>query len=300
MLTIFITHSISFQSQKPMDLSLRKFRLVAWAAIALRMLKNSTITSDYTASSIVLFGALTTMVPAWAHSWFDEETYVRWRTPVLFFDNILQVVLGCFTHAHIYPETASSWQTASTWRAVAVVMTGSGVSWLNMSGLLGSLVFRFAFAQQATIAIIMLLASPSMCARSFSLQKGYATVHSRLIHSFLVQGVRRLLGAPVVEGLEGGAEAFDLAAESAEHLCLTYQHVVILLLGFIVPTLYIFWREMRSRAVFVNSVRQDMDGVQVVKLNPSPSLMNYWTFIIPAVLRFVPLFFFETNQWHSF
>lgn len=29
----------------------------------------------------------------------------RWRVPIIFLDNILQVGLGCYTHETIYPET---------------------------------------------------------------------------------------------------------------------------------------------------------------------------------------------------
>jgi hypothetical protein len=142
------------------------------------MLKDSSVFHHYIAALIVLIGAITTLIPAYAHTFFSKVTpnqkhgYVHYRPIVILIDNILQVALGCFTHQHIYPEAASNYQSAASWRAAGVLLTGSGVAWLNMSGLLGSLIFRYAMGQQAALVILMLMASPSMCRRSYSLQKG--------------------------------------------------------------------------------------------------------------------------------
>lgn len=265
-------------AQRNLDIQFHRARALAWAAVGLRMLKDSSAYSHYLESALVLVGAITTMIPAWAHSWFEEKRYVEWRSAVLFFDNILQVGLGCLTHAHIYPETtATSWKEASSWRALAVVVTGSGVSWLNMSGLLGCLVFRFALAQQAALTIMMLLASPAMCARSYSLQRGYLA-----IHEFLSQCLNALALTSTNRTSSGGLSQSMVDGDSAEKICLTYQHVVLLLCGMILPTLYIFLREIRSRLIFVNNLRHDMNGIHVITMNPPPSMSNYWTFALPA------------------
>jgi hypothetical protein len=39
----------------------------------------------------------------------------------------LQVVLGCYTHGHIYPESASRWQDATRFNRIAVLFTGRRV-----------------------------------------------------------------------------------------------------------------------------------------------------------------------------
>ena len=269
--------------QRTLDIQFHYARSLAWAAVGFRMLKDSSAFQHYIAATIVLLGALTTLVPAFAHGWKNKRQYVKYRPVVVLLDNVLQVVLGCFTHAHIYPEAAASWRAAAPWRAAGVLLTGSGVAWLNMSSLLGSLIFRFAMGQQAALAIIMLLASPSICHRSFSLQKGHMAVHLRV-----ARAARRLLpksflsAIPLLDvpTLTPGSPA---DAEYALAVCLAYQPLAILSLGLVAPTLYLFWREIASRRQFARSKARGVPDVLGVSLNPPPSLIQYWAFAAPAV-----------------
>ncbi len=167
-------------------------RALAWAAVGIR----AAATRQYGAATITLLGAITTMLPAFAHkaptSWYircvggcgecgclvpvqakpalghKSTRYVaqgpaagqalvrrataaglkwgvdcRWRPAILIADNVLQVVLGCYTHDTIYPpiETGS-------WRSAFVLLSGNGVAWLLFSGLWGKMTFRYAFPGQ--------------------------------------------------------------------------------------------------------------------------------------------------------
>lgn len=246
------------------------------------MLKDSSAFRHYVSALIVLIGAITTLVPAFAHSWISRRHYTRYRPIVLLIDNVLQVALGCFTHTHIYPEEASDWRGATNSRAVGVLLTGSGVAWLNMSSLLGSLIFRFAMGQQAVLTIIMLLASPTICARSFSLQRAHMGVHS--VPSFAAS---HLLPIPLLRHvpllsfptLDPGSQE---DSEYALAVCVTYQQIALLGLGLIAPTLYLYWREIKTRTAFAKAKVRYMPDVLGVSLNPPPTMLQYWAFAAPA------------------
>ena len=248
------------------------------------MLKDSSAFQHYLASFVVFFGGLTTLVPAFAHSWDNSKKYVIYRPAVVLIDNILQVALGCFTHGNIYPEAASSWRTASPWRALGVLLTGSGIAWLNMSSLLGSLIFRFAMGQQAALTILMLLASPGICRRSFSLQKGHMA-----IHMLNTKWAKRLLPKVIFNSIPLLSAATGMVPGSPEdsihalNICFAYQPLILLVLGFLSPTMYLFWREMQSRKQFAQLWGRRVPGVTEVVLNPPPSLIQYWAFAAPAV-----------------
>lgn len=247
------------------------------------MLKDSSAFQHYLASFIVFFGAFTTLIPAFAHSWEKNRAFVYYRPAIVLADNILQVVLGCYTHQHIYPESATSWREAAPLRALGVLVTGSGVAWLNMSSLLGSLIFRFAMGQQAALAILMLLNSPPMCHRSFSLQKGHMAMHTitrrwagRLLPRKIYAAIS-LFNPPT--GVPGSPED----ATYALNVCLAYQPLIILTLGFIAPTMYLFYREMHTRKQFADSFGKGVPTVTEVVLNPPPSMVQYFAFATPAV-----------------
>jgi hypothetical protein len=196
---------------------------------------------------------------------------------VIIADNILQVVLGCFTHEHIYPESSSSWREASGWRAAAVLLTGSGVAWLNMSSLLGSLIFRFALPQQAVLVLIMMLASNNMCARSFSLQKAHMFFHghfTRAAAAVAPASLRPLLLPGALIPAEDAAYALGV--------CDGYQPLVLILFGFLLPTFYLYWREVKSRQHFLEL--QAAQGVlsRAAIMSP-PTAWDYLVFAVPAV-----------------
>jgi hypothetical protein len=65
---------------------------MAWAAVGLRMLKDSSVFCHYVAAIVVLTGAITTMLPAWVHAWVPIHRYVGYRPAMLLVDNILQVI----------------------------------------------------------------------------------------------------------------------------------------------------------------------------------------------------------------
>jgi hypothetical protein len=269
------------ESQRKMDVQFHIARCLAWAAVGIRMMKDSSAFHHYVASGIVLFGAITTLFPAFAYSVFrNQNAYCRYRPAVVVADNVLQVALGCVTHQHIYPEGALSWDTASSWRAVAVFVTGSGFAWLNMSGLLGSLPFRFAWPQQAVLVVMMMLASPDMCRRSFSLQKAHISVFKKFFHSLgkkLPHGIVDYIAGEIavpVAALEAGE---GISKVQAYTMCFSGQAWVLLALGFIFPTYFLFRQELRMRKRFLQGTQQ------CYYLFPEPTLLNYMTFAIPAV-----------------
>ena len=269
--------------QKNLDIQFHVARSLAWGVVGLRMLKDSSIFSHYLESSIVLFGAISTLLPAYAYQMFDRNAYsTTYRPIVVILDNVLQVGLGCLTHQHIYPEPATSWLTASTWRAIAVYLTGSGFSWLNMSGLLGSLTFRFAWPQQTILTVIMLMASPRMCHRSYSLQKAHAnafiivlSIMDRLLPQSILQYVMGSTYDAVV-ALRAGQDS-----ESGYSMCVSGQTGVLLIFGFLLPTLYLFMHETRSRIRFIRAA--ESYSHQRAILFPYPSLLHYLAFAAPAM-----------------
>ncbi len=269
--------------QRSLDIQFHYARSLAWVAVGLRMLKDSSAFQHYLASFVVLFGAFTTLIPAFAHSWESNKAFVKYRPAIVLADNILQVALGCFTHQHIYPEAATSWRDAAAFRALGVLVTGSGVAWLCMSSLLGSLIFRFAMGQQAALAILMLLNSPAMCKRSFSLQKGHMAMHT-----ITRRWAGRLLPGNIYSSISlfnpsTGAPGSVEDAAYALNVCLTYQPLILLTLGFIAPTMYLFWREMKSRKQFAVTFGKNVPTVTEIVLNPPPSMMQYFAFATPAV-----------------
>lgn len=212
---------------------------------------------------------------------------------MIFADNVLQVTLGCFTHSHIYPEapTTTSWTTAPAWKAFAVYMTGSGFAWLNMSGLLGSLIFRFGMPQQTVLTGILLLASPGMCQRSWSLQRAFVVIHRQLgrfsrrlilpalLYKYATQFLSNI-------GVLSSAAATTTTAgiEDGLRICEIYQPISLTILGLILPTLYLYWRELRSRCIFVrSSARAAGLSPDDFIIDPMPSIWEYLMFAVPAV-----------------
>lgn len=269
--------------QRNVEIQFHVARSLTWVAVGFRMLKDSAAGLHYSAAAIVFTGALTTLIPAAAHFWNNKRQYVKYRPIFIIVDNMLQMVLGCFTHMHIYREEAGSWRDVSPWRAAAVLLTGNGVAWLCMSALLGCLVFRYAMVMQATLTMILLLASPGMCAQSFSLQRAYMALHLATVRNanrFLPKALVRmvpLLTLPTTAN--GGADdaAFALA------VCQTYQPLMLLSLGLIAPTWSLYWREIKSRESFARTTARNVPHVTAVRLNPPPAMIQYWAFAAPAV-----------------
>lgn len=226
--------------RRGIDCSFHYARSLTWMAVAVR----SWLTGSAVSLAWPLFGAVTTLVPAFA--WRLGVPYSRWRTALIFGDNILQVVLGVLTFDIIYHERTETWQTTPTPRALAVLLTGSGFAWLGMSGLLGSLVFRHALLQQAVLALAMLLGSPSMCHDSRSLQHGHM-----LLRGALLRAARRplaLLGPHWAPNTPGTAEAM---ARLGYQACVWGQAGILILLGYMLPAFILFRSEVHSRLHFL-------------------------------------------------
>lgn len=293
------------ESQRKLDVQFHIARSLAWAVVGIRMLSDMSnrFLSHYIQSGIVLFGAVTTLFPGYAYQLFRNVEYHRYRPVVVMLDNVLQVVLGCFTHDQIYPEPQDivSWRSASPFRAVAVFVTGSGVSWLNMSALLGSLTFRFAWIQQILLVAIMMLSSPEMCSRSYSLQKAHIHVMARIVNLF-----KRIMGANAssIVGKDhvavrawtcvyGDESACEL---DAEHACLVGQSGVLLLAGFIFPTLYLFAQELTMRKRFLHQNFQYSPHQKIVLTPVEPGLLQYAAFAVPTVAM---LYFYWTTNFST-
>ena len=278
------------ESQKGMDIQFHIARSLTWGAVAAKMLLDSerfllTPGGDAVHSSgltdreqqvqgfIVLFGALTTLFPAYAYRLCQKRPhlYPAYRPLVVIADNILQVVLGCLTHNQIYPESPSdnirTWKDAPAFKTLVVYLTGSGFAWLNMSGLLGSLPFRYAWIQQIILVAIMMLASPGMCARSKSLQRA---------HMEILGFVRRKLRIHSV---------LETTPEEAVGICVSGQGFILLLAGFIVPTFFLFTQELRMRKRFLRQqVQQYTYERVVVNHGKEPGFAQYaLMYMLPAV-----------------
>ena len=280
------------ESQKAMDIQFHIARSLTWGAVAAKMLLDSerfllTPGGDAVHSSgltdreqqvqgfIVLFGAITTLFPAYAYRLCQKRPhlYPAYRPLVVIADNILQVVLGCLTHNQIYPESPSdnirTWRDAPAFKTLVVFVTGSGFAWLNMSGLLGSLPFRYAWIQQIILVAIMMLASPAMCARSKSLQRA---------HVEILGFIRRKLRIH-------GPSILETTPEEALGICVSGQGFVLLLAGFIAPTFFLFTQELRMRKRFLRQqVQQFTYQRVVVNHGKEPGFAQYaLVYMLPAV-----------------
>lgn len=220
-------------------------------------------------------------------------------------------MLGVLTFDVIYHERTETWQTTPTPRALAVLLTGappagpaqptrrlarwaaaeitppptvppaaragSGFAWLGMSGLLGSLVFRYALLQQAVLALAMLLGSPSMCHDSRSLQHGHM-----LLRGALLRAARRplaLLGLRWAPNTPGTAEAM---AQLGYQTCIWGQAGVLILLGYMLPAILLFRSEIRSRLHFLQH--------GALCRPAAPGLGDFWFFAGPMAVGLAAVF----------
>ncbi|PSC76133.1 hypothetical protein C2E20_0837 [Micractinium conductrix] len=195
-------------------------RAATWAAVLLRTLA----TGDRVACCIIAAGAVTTLLPAFVDR-LPRRCYLRWRLPIMAFDNLLQMALGCYTHGYIYPNPRSG-ADPSTFQMAAVLLTGNGVAWLLFSSLWGSLPFRFAFPLQAELTLILLHFNRPLCSSNVPIQHAYALLASRLLRrparllaalsSFLHPSpAARSCGAAVLAAPAWAAEAVRAACMSS-------------------------------------------------------------------------------------
>ncbi|KAL4457267.1 hypothetical protein ABPG75_012132 [Micractinium tetrahymenae] len=227
------------------------------------------------------------------------------------------------------PNPASG--TPSSFQMAAVLLTGNGVPWQLFNSVWGSIPFRHALPQQAAPTIVLLLFNRSLCSGNLPIRHAYLAVQRCLsrVASHLLAPVNALragraqlrpfiLAAPAVAReavraacLEATAAAAAAAAaathppgvsaaDSGFRLCLTYQPVSQLLLGFVLPTYLIWNAELRSWQAFLaahsgSSPANGAAGGSGLAAGqpgghpegsevPLPGLVEYLMFALPAVL----------------
>lgn len=255
-------------------------RSLTWSALLARMLKGAVLQQRYASAGAMVLAGMASWLPALAQVWLsaDPQKQVNLRPALVLAANITQVALGCRLHRLSQPEPAlAAWVAPPAWRAAILLLSNSGVVWLNMCGLIGALPFRFAILQQAVLTIMLLLTSTDICTRGVSLQGGFV-----VLQSAVTRLARRVLPsslAGLVAVLPSGAAP---TSQQALTTCLAYQPAVLLALGFVAPTLFIYWREMAARQAFIHDLARKQGGTPV-RLHPPPSLLNYWAFAVPAI-----------------
>ncbi|EFN55611.1 expressed protein [Chlorella variabilis] len=274
-------------------------RAAIWCVVLLRVLASR---EWPVAAAVVLVLAL----PAVSH-WLPHRLYLGWRTPIKVFDNLLQMGLGCYTHHHLYPSPKSGYP--STFQMAAVLATGSGWLWQCFNSVWNSLSFRVALPQQAALTILLLLYNRTLCRNNLALAPLLALRRHRA--AFFAYAAGRDCGATVLAAPPAAREAVRLACmhamaadaevqlpraglglvagagpEDATELCVSWQPVSQLLLGFLLPTLYIWRTELRQRRAFLaqHVETQVARGRAPPRREAVPTLIEYSMFAAPAVL----------------
>ncbi|KAL4425420.1 hypothetical protein ABPG75_009436 [Micractinium tetrahymenae] len=294
-------------------------RALTWLVVLLRALA----TGERWATGLVALGTASTLLPPLLER-LPRAQYLRWRIPAEVADNLLQVALGCLTHHHIiYPSSPP--EDPSSFQMTAVLLTGNGVAWLLLCSLWGSLPFRIALPQQAALTIILLLYNGQLCQRNAAIQLAYSALQlntARRAHALLswlsalplwhrwqrAYAAGRSCAAAVLASPAQAREAVRaacmeaaevvnaahaeraVAAPSLDHgaqLCLRYQPASLLLLGFLLPTFFVWTAELRQRRQFLAQRAAGAAPGEASRLRLSqhhlPGLADFAMFALPAV-----------------
>ncbi|EFN57205.1 hypothetical protein CHLNCDRAFT_143630 [Chlorella variabilis] len=281
-------------------------RGITWCVVLLRALA----VNEWAASVVIAIGTVTTVLPAFAPSLLGES-YTGWRVPIQVFDNLLQVSLGCFTHQYIYPDPKGGAQP-STFQAgrqpagmATVLLTGSGPAWLQFSSLWGSLPFKRRLRRLAPLALLRAyhrLLVPVAAGRTCSAavlaapKEAAEAVRAACMASATATATAAAAAAAArsaaLQAAAGSRAAAAATAAAGAELCLQYQPLSLLLLGFLLPTLYIWVTELRLRcAFFAQRCRRAGQGSAAASegqrslraLGTLPTLGDYCMYCVPAV-----------------
>lgn len=289
-------------------------RAGVWGVVLLRALTSR----EWGAAAMVL---VVLVLPA-VMACLPSGAFQRWRVPLKIADNLLQISLGCCTHRLIYPNPTNG--EPSSFQVAAVLLTGNGVPWQLFNSVWDSIPFRYALPQQAVLTIVLLLSNRTLCSGNVAIQHAYKAIQrsiSRaagrlppalaLLHgggaalAALQTGVGCSSALDGAAAAQGGPQAACTGAEAAATdngvvLCMAYQPISQLLLGFVLPTYLIWNAELRSRRAFLAARNgsaaagvADGSGMAPGRLGGQPAhgtlgtlpgLVEYLMFTVPAVL----------------
>ncbi|KAL4858351.1 hypothetical protein ACK3TF_001822 [Chlorella vulgaris] len=291
-------------------------RAGVWGIVLLRVL----IAREWGAAAWV---AVVLLSP-WLAQWLPIAVYLRWRVAIKMMDNLLQMVMGCYTHHHIYPSPEAGMPSA--FQMAAVLLTGNGVMWQLFNSVWGSLPFRFALPQQAGLTILLLLYNRTLCSRNVALRHAYLALRHRVLGSAhwllaplaaLQQGgwalpsqhpsrdcAATVLAAPAAarEAVRSACMAAMAAQQSDRvpvapsvadgvELCVRWQPLSQLTLGFLLPTFYIWCCELRERRAVLAARRVASEAERGGgQLPPAaarellPTMVEYLMLTIPGAL----------------
>jgi hypothetical protein len=204
--------------------------------------------------------------------------------------DVLQAAIGCVNHRYMAPSQQGIHPAAS----LAYLLYGSTFMWLHCYTAFSFLPFPLELLKAALCCMVLLASSPHLCATSWGLRAGYATLHAGVTRAAqpllaaLQPALRAAAPLVVAAGSAGGASVPAVAAPAWHCLtwwrqgpavaaaaasgqsqqnsdvaaCLQYQTPVLLLFGFVASTWAVHRAERCMRTKFLLSCcgRQQEEG----------------------------------------
>jgi hypothetical protein len=230
--------------------------------------------------------------------------------------DVLQTAIGCVNHRYMAPSQQGIHPAAS----LAYLLYGSTAMWLHCYTAFSFLPFPLELLKAALCCMVLLASSPHLCATSWGLRAGYATLHAGVTRAAqpllaaLQAALRAAAPLVVAAGSAGGASvpaaaapawrcltwwrqgpAMPAAAASGQSqqdsdvaACLLYQTPVLLLFGFVASTWAVHRAERRLRTDFLRSCcdgceEERRDAAQELAA-PLPNDLDFLVcFALPAI-----------------
>ena len=187
----------------------------------------------------------------------DSHFYIKYRIWLVAITNGIQYIqtsIQYYGQLYYSPEGSS----ATYLQLISAILTANGVAWLVMTGLLGSLPFKYGFLVQAMYGLILVVGNSSMCHTSTALKNAYTFLSNRM--------VKHVLGSQ-----------FPLFVGKEEEVCIFYQTLLQFLFGICLTCAVAYQRELTQRKVFLHRQNVRYDARY-------PSLTTYFYFLMPVVL----------------
>jgi hypothetical protein len=188
---------------------------------------------------------------------------------------MLQAGIGCLNHRHIAPSRPGMCPVAS----LTYLVYGSTTLWLHCYTAFSFLPFPLELLKAALCCMVLLASSPHLCATSWGLRAGYATLHAGVTRAAqcgsraLMDAVSPTLGAAAmaatagISDTRGESASLPLTVGASQQevdsaVCLQYQTPVLLLFGFVASTWAVHRAERCLRTKFLLSCcgRQQQEG----------------------------------------
>jgi len=164
---------------------------------------------------------------------------------------------------YLYPINDTMMSDISTigWlRAFVALFSANGVVFLVLTTFMGGFIFKYLFLAQYVNLTILLLNNKEMCRQGYALQKGYM---------LLSQALKSQIYLPKSSSnnstmTSDATFATNRSSVDPLQLCISYQLIVQIVFGFLIPAVLAFSRERGIRRAFLAS-----KGISSDRLYPS-------------------------------